>query len=64
MSKFKLSEVRQNRRCRAEDAPIVFGGPCPTKATYRCDFPGCDAEMCHRHAKLVRFGVHHCPKHA
>ena len=45
---------------------------CQMPATHLCDCKlagarlglTCDAPMCPRHAKLIRFGVHHCPDHA
>lgn len=55
---------RRGVRCSVKD--------CWHKAEYVCDARvidatfgsvACDAELCRYHAKLVRFGVHHCPDH-
>ncbi len=56
--------VRRRRPCTTSDAAGDPDGPCSRSAAYRCDWPGCEIEMCPRHAKLIRFGVHYCPEHA
>lgn len=51
-------------RCSVED--------CWHRAEYTCDYRisvdgfgvACNAQVCRYHAKLVRFGVHYCPKHS
>jgi len=59
-----MKKRERRLRCSADD--------CNASVTHLCDYPlngtreglTCDAPMCPKHAKLIKFNTHYCPDHA
>lgn len=43
--------------------PVDMCQTCGRTAEYLCDWPGCDAPICWRHATPIGWQVDHCPAH-